>query len=84
MRDAPVEERSPVGVLESRRIGGLEELVHQSGEARRILEVREVRCTREGLEAAARDRTMGGAPVGERDRVVALTHDDEGGRAPSR
>ena len=44
-----------------------------------VLEVGEVRGAGQGLEAAVGDRVVGREAVRDRDRVVALAPDDQGG-----
>src|SRR6266511_4811041 len=78
LRWARLNHLAPVAVVDPARLGGPEELEERISEPLWILDVGEVRGSGQGLEVAPRDRLVGAATVGEGDRVVALTPDDQG------
>ena len=73
------DELTPVAVVEAARLGGLEEVRQHGGEAFGVLQVGEMRGALQELEPAARDRSVRPPPVGDRDRVVTPSPDDQRG-----
>ena len=70
-------QRLPMVVLEPRALGRLAELCEEGREADRVVVVRHVAGTREGLEAAARHCLVRGGAVSRRDDARSLGFEPE-------